>query len=72
MRLNAQGIDKLVREYDKDAKALKEELLRICWYMRGGLSYSESHLLTFEERELVSKIIEGNLATTKETQLPFF
>ena len=72
MRLDAQGIDKLVSEYDKDAKALKEELLRICWYMRGGLSYTESHMLTFEERELVSKIIEGNLATTKETQLPFF
>ena len=40
--------------------------------MRGGLSYNEAHLLTVEERELVNKIIEGNLETTKETQLPFF
>ena len=72
MHLDAAGIDKLINEFDKDAKALKEELLRICWYMRGGVSYTESHLLTFEERELVNKIVEGNLATTKETQLPFF
>jgi hypothetical protein len=62
----------LVRQHDDHTKAIKEELLRMCWYMRGGLSYNEAHLLTVEERELVNKIIEGNLETTKETQLPFF
>lgn len=72
MYLDARGIDKLIKEYDNGTKALKEELLKMCWYMRGGLSYTESHMLTHEEREIIGKIIEGNLATTKETQLPFF
>jgi hypothetical protein len=51
---------------------MKEELLRMCWFMRGGLSYNEAHLLTPDERTLVAKIIEDNLATTKTSQLPFF
>jgi hypothetical protein len=40
--------------------------------MRGGISYSEAHLMTFEERELISKIVTGNMETTKETGMPFF
>jgi hypothetical protein len=65
-------IDKFINEYDDGTKAIKEELLRLCWYMRGGLSYSESHLLTVDERKLIGKIVESNLETTKTTQLPFF
>ena len=72
MQLDAAGIDRIVTGYDRDAKALREELLRLCWYMRGGISYTEAHMLTMEERGIVGKIIEGNLETTKETQLPFF
>jgi hypothetical protein len=70
--LNAEGINNLLKELDQDTKALKEELLRMCWYMRGGLTYTESYLLDSEERQLIGKIIEGNLETTKETSLPFF
>jgi len=40
--------------------------------MRGGLSYSESMLLGFEDREIIGRIIEKNLETTKESGLPFF
>ena len=72
MYVNEANIDKLIEDYDNDTKALKEELLRICWYMRGGVSYVESHNLTFEEREIIGKIIKSNLETTKETQMPFF
>ena len=47
------GIEKLVKDFEKDAKAIKDELLKLCWYMRGSLSYTEAHLLTGEEREAV-------------------
>ncbi len=40
--------------------------------MRGGISYSEAHYLSYSEREIISKIIKDNLETTKETKLPFF
>lgn len=72
MYCDSSEIDKFIKEYDDGTKAIKEELLRLCWYMRGGLSYSESHLLTVDERKLIGKIVESNLETTKTTQLPFF
>ena len=72
MQLDNSGIEALVKQYDLDAKAIKDELLKIVWFMRGGISYSEAHLMTQDEREIVSKIIKSNLETTKESGLPFF
>jgi len=56
---------------DKEARNLKRELLKMCWYMR-GLSYSELANMSFEEREIINDIIKDNLETTKKTKLPFF
>ena len=72
MYLERQDIDKTIKQYDDDTKAIKEELLKISWYMRGGMSYSESHMLTYDERQLIGKLIEENLQTTKDSGLPFF
>lgn len=72
MNLDADGIDAFVKVYDNETKAIKQELLKICWFMRGGITYDQSHLLTHEEREIIGKIIEENLKTTKESGLPFF
>jgi hypothetical protein len=72
LSLDLDGIERLIKDYDTSTKALKEELIRVCWFMRGGLSYSESHLLTPDERVLINKVVESNLEITKETQLPFF
>jgi hypothetical protein len=72
LHLDNEGIEKFVNQYDNDAKAIREELLKMCWYMRGGMSYSEAQNLTTEERSIIVKIIEENLETTKNTQLPFF
>ena len=70
--LDTDGIERIVKEYDGTTRALKEELLRICWFMRGGIDYNISHMLTIEERNLIGKIVEKNLETTKESGLPFF
>jgi len=56
---------------DKEARALKKECLKICWFMR-GMNYSDVIHLSYEEREIVSEIIKDNLETTKKTSLPFF
>ena len=71
MALDIEGINKVVSEYDDESKALKEELFRICWYMR-GMSPTEAFALSFEDRAIIAKIIENNLETTKETGHPFF
>ena len=56
---------------DKEARDIKKDVLKMCWYMR-GLSYSEGMNLSFEERQIVGEIIKENLETTKKTNLPFF
>jgi hypothetical protein len=62
----------LINSYDKDSKALKKTLLKMCWFMRGGLTLEEVYTLGYQDREIINKIIEENLETTKETKLPFF
>jgi hypothetical protein len=59
------------KQLDKEAKEIKKEVLKMCWYMR-GLSYSEGMNLSFDEREIVGEIIKENLETTKKSGLPFF
>jgi hypothetical protein len=69
--LDLDGINQVVKEYDDEAKALKEEIYKICWFMRGA-SFSEAFSLTFEDRQIIAKIVEGNMEITKETGHPFF
>ena len=57
---------------DREVRALKEEILRMCWFMRGGVSYSDLLELSNSERTIIAEIIKGNLETTKETRMPFF
>ncbi len=44
----------------------------MAWYMRGGISYTDILNLSMQEREAISKIIEDNLETTKNSKMPFF
>lgn len=72
MSLDEEGIISLLKRYDKDSKAIKEDILRMCWYMRGSISYDDAMLLSEQERKIIGKIIEDNLETVKKTGLPFF
>ena len=40
--------------------------------MRGGVSYEDVLNMSEDEREIISKIVEENLETTKKTSMPFF
>jgi hypothetical protein len=69
------SIDDMVAYFDqleRQSKALKEEALRLCWYMRGGLSYDDAMMLSQSEREIISKIVKENLETAKKSGMPFF
>jgi hypothetical protein len=70
--LDFDGINKVVKDYENDTKAMREELFRLTWFMRGGLSFSEAFLLTPDDRATITTIIEDNLKSTKESGLPFF
>jgi len=72
LTLNSEEISQLVDRMEKEVKNIRREILKICWYMRGGLNYEEAMNLGFQERDIISGIINENLETTKKTQMPFF
>lgn len=72
MSLSLTEIDQLGKEMEMETKALKDDLFRMCWYMRGSLSITESYDLDITDREIINNIIKSNLDTTKESGLPFF
>ncbi len=57
---------------EREAKALKNQIYQIMWFMRGSITISESFELESEDLEILGKIIKDNLETTKKTKLPFF
>ena len=72
LTLDSDGITKLVDNLDKEAKQVRQEVLKMCWYMRGGVPYNDAMNLSFSEREIISTLINENLETTKKSGLPFF
>lgn len=72
MSLSNDEIIEFLDSFDKDSKAIKRSLYKLCWYMRGGLSLEEMFCLSPDEREIIVNIINENLEITKETKLPFF
>jgi hypothetical protein len=61
-----------VKKLDNESKALKKELYKLAWFMRGSLGFEEAHNLDVADREILGEIIKENLETTKASQLPFF
>jgi hypothetical protein len=57
---------------EKDCQTIRQEAIKISWFMRGGLTYDQAMALGIQERELVNELIKENLETTKKTNMPFF
>lgn len=72
MTLSDEGIVALLNGYDKESRALKNEALKMSWYMRGGLSYDDAMYLSQSERELIGELIKDNMEVTKKSGLNFF
>ena len=70
--MDNESIGKMIEGYDKDSKALRKNIMKMCWYMRGGISLEEAWELGYNDRELINSIIEENLEITEKTKLPFF
>lgn len=62
----------MVERMEKEAKAIKTEVLNMCWHMRGGLNYNEGMMLSPGEREIIGGIIKEHMETTKKTGIAFF
>jgi len=72
LTLSLEEIDQVVKDLEKESKALKHELYKMSWFMRGALSIEQAFMLDIQDREIISNIIHENLEVTKDTKLPFF
>lgn len=72
MSLSLAEINQLAQDMENETKAIKADLFKLCWFMRGGVTMTEAYELDIQDRVLIGKLIEGNLETTKTSGLPFF
>ena len=70
--LDSDGITKMIDAMEKETQDIKRDVLKLCWYMRGGVTYDEAMQMSREEREIINTIVKENLDTTKKSGLPFF
>lgn len=57
---------------EKETSGIRREVLKLCWFMRGGVTYEEAMQMSQQERDAMSDIAKDNLETTKKSKLPFF
>ena len=57
---------------EKDVDSIRQEALKMSWYMRGGITYNQALQLSANERKFIGTLIKENLETTKKSGLPFF
>lgn len=59
-----------ITQIDDTAKSIKDEIFRISWYMRGGVSSQDLfHVYSYEDRVIMNGIIKDNIETTKNTKI---
>lgn len=62
----------MVEQMEKECNDIRQEAIRMTWYMRGGINYEQALQLSLGERKIISTLIKENLDTTKKSGLPFF
>ncbi len=70
--LDSDGIAKMVDAMEKETQNIRLDVLKLCWYMRGGVTYDEAMHMSTSERNIINDIVKENLETTKKSGLPFF
>jgi hypothetical protein len=58
----------ILKEYEQEAEALEDQLIHICWYMRGWDIHG-AYASTPAIRKKAMAMIEKNIERTKETGL---
>jgi len=70
--MSPEEVSSTLDQMDQEAKDIRQQSLKMSWYMRGGASYQDVLQMSLQERELLSELIKENLETTKTSKLPFF
>ncbi len=68
--MSRSDIEELVNSLELDTKQIKDEIFRISWYMRGGVSSQDlMHVYGYEDRQIMNEIIKENIEITKNSRM---
>ena len=70
--LDSDGVSKMIDAMEKETENIRLDVLKLCWYMRGGVTYDEAMQMSRTDHDLINNIVKENLETTKKSGLPFF
>lgn len=62
----------MIDSMKKEATDIRQQSLKMSWFMRGGASYEDVLAMSYQERQMIGELIKENLETTKNSKLPFF
>jgi hypothetical protein len=62
----------MVDAMEKETRDIRLDVLKLCWYMRGGVTYEEAMQMSQQERGLINDIVKDNYETTKKSGMPHF
>ena len=48
----------MLEKMEQNRKAITNELATLAFYMQGGLTFNDAHMLSYEQRVILSKVIE--------------
>ena len=69
--MSRSDIELLVTSLELDTKQIKDEIFRISWYMRGGVSSQDlMNVYSYEDRQIMNEIIKENIEITKSSRMP--
>jgi hypothetical protein len=72
LTLTLSEIEAEVKKMDEESKALKKDIFKLAWFMRGALSIEEAYSMEVMDRLIIGEIIKDNLEITKESGMAFF
>lgn len=62
----------MVDQMEQEANNIRQESIKLAWYMRGGATYDQVLAMSHNERRMVNELVKDNLETTRKSRLPFF
>jgi hypothetical protein len=60
----------MLKKMDSEAEALRTEMFKIVWYMRGGVTIDQAHMLCQKDMKIIHDIIKENIDMTKKSGMP--
>ena len=66
MTLSNPEIERLLKDYEKNIAELKTVVAQICWYMRGGVNYSQLMEMSNRDFKYFNNVVEDNIELSKK------